>query len=189
MVSFLGSKTKILQPLLYFYENIQRGDPWKNIFFVFFLMHYFTLKVHRRPLECHFWVLECWKTQKSQFPKIIIFLKNIQRGDPWKNKILSFLFNTEFYYGISKETIRMPFRGLAMLKSTKLITKGGLCYGFAMVAGILLLWLFSVYRLYRVWAVKLNFSAPGVNNFYSTSLFVGMFWFCLKQYDLTMANP
>ena len=27
----------------------------------------------------------------------------------------------------------MPFRGLAMLKSTKLITKGGLCYGFAMV--------------------------------------------------------
>ena len=45
----------------------------------------------------------------------------------------SFLFNTEFYYGISKETIRMPFRGLAMLKSTKLITKGGLCYGFAMV--------------------------------------------------------
>ena len=119
LVSFLGSKTKILQPLLYFYENIQRGDPWKNIFFVFFLMHYFTLKVHRRPLECHFWVLECWKTQKSQFPKIIIFLKNIQRGDPWKNKILSFLFNTEFYYGISKETIRMPFRGLAMLKTPK----------------------------------------------------------------------
>ena len=40
---------------------------------------------------------------------------------------------------------------------------------------VLLLWLFSVYRLYRVWAVKLNFSAPGVNNFYSTSLFVGRF--------------
>ena len=96
-------------------------------------MHYFTLKVHGRPLEGHFWVLECWKSQKSQFPKIIIFLKNIQRGDPWKNKILSFLFNTEFYYGISKETIRMPFRGLAMLKSTKLIIKGGLCYRFAMV--------------------------------------------------------
>ena len=40
---------------------------------------------------------------------------------------------------------------------------------------VLLLWLFSVYRLYRVWAVKLNFSAPGVNNFYSASLFVGRF--------------
>ena len=51
---------------------------------------------------------------------------------------------------------------------------------------VLLLWLFSVYRLYRVWAVKLNFSAPGVNNFYSTSLFVGMFWFCLKQYDVML---
>ena len=35
---------------------------------------------------------------------------------------------------------------------------------------VLLLWLFSVYRLYRVWAVKLNFSAPGVNNFYCSSL-------------------
>ena len=27
----------------------------------------------------------------------------------------------------------MPFRGLTMLKSPKLIIKGGLCYGFAMV--------------------------------------------------------
>ena len=27
----------------------------------------------------------------------------------------------------------MPFRGLTMLKSRKLIIKGGLCYGFAMV--------------------------------------------------------
>ena len=59
--------------------------------------------------------------------------KNIQRGDPWKIFFFSFLFNTEFYYGISKETIRMPFRGLTMLKSPKLIIKGGLCYGFAMV--------------------------------------------------------
>ena len=57
----------------------------------------------------------------------------MQRGDPWKNFFFSFLFNTEIYYGISKETNRMPFRGLAMLKSTKLIIKGGLCYGFAMV--------------------------------------------------------
>ena len=60
-----------------------------------------------------------------------MFLKNIQRGDTLKN--FFFLNNTEFYYGISKDTIRMPFRGLAMLKSTKLITKGGLCYGYAMV--------------------------------------------------------
>ena len=27
----------------------------------------------------------------------------------------------------------MPFRGLTMLKSRKLVIKGGLCYGFAMV--------------------------------------------------------
>ena len=33
----------------------------------------------------------------------------------------------------------MSFRGLAMLKSTKLITKGGLCYGFAMVCNLTLL--------------------------------------------------
>ena len=38
-----------------------------------------------------------------------------------EKKFFSFLFNTEFYYGISKETIRMPFRGLTMLKSPKLI--------------------------------------------------------------------
>ena len=51
-------------------------------------------------------------------------------------KKISFLFNTEFYNGISKDTTRMLFRGLAMLKSTKLITKGGLCYGFAMVMAL-----------------------------------------------------
>ena len=45
----------------------------------------------------------------------------------------SFLFNTVFYSRITKETIRMPFRGLTMLKSRKLVIKGGLCYRFAMV--------------------------------------------------------
>ena len=30
----------------------------------------------------------------------------------------------------------MPFRGLTMLKSLKLIIKVGLCYGFAMVVGL-----------------------------------------------------
>ena len=68
----------------------------------------------------------------SQFPKLLKILENIQRGDPWKKKI-SFLFDIIFYYGISKETIRMPFRGLTMLKSPKLTIKGGLCYVFAMV--------------------------------------------------------
>ena len=69
----------------------------------------------------------------SQFPKVLKFLENMQRGDPWKKKIFSFLFNTVFYSGIPKETIRMPFRGLTMLKSRKLVIKGGLCYRFAMV--------------------------------------------------------
>ena len=50
-----------------------------------------------------------------------------------EKKIFSFLFDIILYYGISKETIRMPFRGLTMLKSPKLTIKGGLCYGFAMV--------------------------------------------------------
>jgi len=36
-----------------------------------------------------------------------------------EKKIFSFLFNTVFYYGISKETIRMPFRGLPMFRSPK----------------------------------------------------------------------
>ena len=51
-----------------------------------------------------------------------------------EKKIFSFLFNTEFYCGISKETMTMLFRGLTILKSPKLIIKGGLCYGFAMVS-------------------------------------------------------
>ena len=51
-----------------------------------------------------------------------------------EKKIFSFLFDIILYYGISKETIRMPFRGLTMLKSPKLTIKGGLCYGFAMVS-------------------------------------------------------
>ena len=74
--------------------------------------------------------------------------ENMQRGDPWnifenfqkyakggplEKKIFCFLFNTVFYSGIPKETIRMPFRGLTMLKSRKLVIKGGLCYRFAMV--------------------------------------------------------
>ena len=59
-------------------------------------------------------------------------MENIQRGNPWKKKF-SFLFNTVFYSGIPKETIRMPFRGLTMLKSRKSVIKGGLCYRFAMV--------------------------------------------------------
>ena len=45
----------------------------------------------------------------------------------------SFSFNTVFYSRIPKETIRMQFRGLTMLKSHKLVIKGGLCYTFAMV--------------------------------------------------------
>ena len=69
----------------------------------------------------------------SQFPKVLKFLENMQRGDPWKKNFFSFLFNTVFYSGIPKETIRMPFRGLTMLKSLKLVIKGGLCYRFAMV--------------------------------------------------------
>ena len=70
----------------------------------------------------------------SHFKKKFKFLINIQRGDTWKF-FFSFLFNTEFYCGISKETMTMLFRGLTILKSPKLIIKGGLCYGFAMVIG------------------------------------------------------
>ena len=50
-----------------------------------------------------------------------------------EKKFFSFLFNTVFYSRIPKETIKMPFRGLTMLKSRKLVIKGGLCYRFAMV--------------------------------------------------------
>ena len=63
-----------------------------------------------------------------------------------ENFFFSFLFNTEFYYGISKETITMPFRGLTMLKSPKLIIKGGLCYGFAMVINKYLSVMWTYYK-------------------------------------------
>ena len=73
------------------------------------------------------------KSPKKPISKNYNIFEKYLMGGPLEKKFFSFLFNTEFYYGISKETIRMPFRGLAMLKSTKLITKEGLCYGFAMV--------------------------------------------------------
>ena len=41
-----------------------------------------------------------------------------------EQKFFSFLFNTVFYCRIPKETIRIPFRGLTMLKSRKLVIKG-----------------------------------------------------------------
>jgi len=41
------------------------------------------------------------------------------KGGTLGKKKFSFLFNTVFYYGISKATIRMPFTGLQMLKSPK----------------------------------------------------------------------
>ena len=44
-------------------KNIQRGDPWKKNFLVFFLTLYFTQDNHTRLLECHLEVFECWKAQ------------------------------------------------------------------------------------------------------------------------------
>ena len=72
------------------------------------------------------------KPKKPIFKNCNIFEK-YPKGGPLEKKIFSFLFNTVFYSGIPKETIRMPFRGLTMLKSRKLVIKGGLCYRFAMV--------------------------------------------------------
>ena len=69
-----------------------------------------------------------WATSK----KFEIFDK-YPKGGPLEIIFFSFLFNTEFYCGISKETMTMLFRGLTILKSPKLIIEGGLCYGFAMV--------------------------------------------------------
>ena len=103
------------------------------MFLVFFSMHYFTLKVHRRLLECHFGVLECWKKPKKTISKNCNIFEKYPKGGPLEKNFFSFLFNTEFYCGISKETMTMLFRGLTILKSPKLIIKGGLCYGFAMV--------------------------------------------------------
>ena len=73
------------------------------------------------------------KNPKKPIYKNCNIFEKYPKGGPFEKFFFSFLNNTEFYYGISKETIRMPFRGLAMLKSTKLIIKGGLCYRFAMV--------------------------------------------------------
>ena len=40
----------------------------------------------------------------------------------------------------------MPFRGLTMLKSRKLVIKGGLCYRFAMVIFYFILYLHNLKR-------------------------------------------
>ena len=77
--------------------------------------------------------LRMLKNPKKPISKNYNIFEKYPKGGPFEIFFFSFLNNTEFYYGISKETIRMPFRGLAMLKSTKLIIKGGLCYRFAMV--------------------------------------------------------
>ena len=76
--------------------------------------------------------LRMLKNPKKPISKNCNIFEKYPKGGPLEKKF-SFLSITEFYYGILKETIRMPFRGLAMLKSTKLIIKGGLCYRFAMV--------------------------------------------------------
>ena len=147
------------------------GTLGKIVFLVFFSMHYFTLKVHRRLLECHFGVLECWKTQKKPISKNCNIFEKYPKGGPFEKKIFCFLFNSEFYYGISKETIRIPFGGLTMLKSPKLIIKGGLCYGFAMVPKYICLsdfWKKHQYHDYPPWYLSAlhNAKIQKISHFY-----------------------
>ena len=66
-----------------------------------------------------FWGLRMLKNPKKPISKNCNIFEKYPKGGPLEKKIFSFLFNTEFYYGISKETIRMPFRVLPMLKSPK----------------------------------------------------------------------
>ena len=80
-----------------------------------------------------FWGSRRLKTQNKPISKISLIFGKYPKGGPLEKKFFSFLFNIIFYYGISKQTIGMPFRGLTMLKSPKLTMKRGLCYGFAMV--------------------------------------------------------
>ena len=80
-----------------------------------------------------FWGSRRLKTQNKPISKISLIFGKYPKALGKKN--FSFLFNIIFYYGISKQTIGMPFRGLTMLKSPKLTMKRGLCYGFAMVWG------------------------------------------------------
>ena len=60
--------------------------------------------------------IECWKTKNEPISKILNFLGKYPKGGPLEFFFFSFLFNAVFFYGISKKTIRMPFRGLTMLK-------------------------------------------------------------------------
>ena len=77
--------------------------------------------------------LRMLKNPKKPISKNYNIFEKYPKGGPLEKIFFSFLFNTEFYCGISKETMTMLFRGLTILKSPKLIIKGGLCYGFAMV--------------------------------------------------------
>ena len=77
-----------------------------------------------------FWGLKMLKN--SKFANFQIF-KKMMENILWNLFFFSFPFNTAFYSGISKETIRVPFRGLTLLKSPKLTIRECLCYGFALV--------------------------------------------------------
>ena len=63
--------------------------------------------------------LRMLKNPKKPFSKNYNIFEKYPKGGPLEKNFFSFLFNTVFYYGISKATIRMPFRGLQMLKSPK----------------------------------------------------------------------
>ena len=53
-------------------------------------MDYFTLKVHRRLLECHFGVLECCKTQNKPIFKNFNIFEKYPKGGPLEKKFLVF---------------------------------------------------------------------------------------------------
>ena len=130
--------------MLIFLKNIQRGDPLKKYFWGFLFNTVFYHRILKDTIRMPFRGLTMLKSLKliikvglcygfAIYKKKIIFLKNIQ------NFFWGFLFNTVFYNGILQDITRMPFRGLTMLKSPKLIIKGGLCYGFAMVCATLVI--------------------------------------------------
>ena len=82
--------------------------------------------------------LRMLKNPKKPIYKNCNIFEKYPKGGPFEKNFFSFLNNTEFYYGISKETIRMPFRGLAMMKSTKLVKRG---FVLRIRHGVLELWL------------------------------------------------
>ena len=137
-----GSKAKLNPPKSSANNSTELLSPGSPCQFLFHFFCHPPKILHNTHMRSHkkFWA------KKMIFRGVFgLFYQKYPKGGPLENFFFSFLFNTEFYCGISKETMTMLFRGLTILKSPKLIIKGGLCYGYLVRADGCLIHCFASY--------------------------------------------